>query len=412
GRALREILDERGALDPCTALRIASQIGEALEMLHHNGIIHGELGLESVLIVKDDDGTENPRLVGAELTAAHRTTIGLRLRDAVSLANLAPEQVELGQTTEATDVYALGRLLREMLTAKGMRDADGIRRQPTTIPLTINRIITTALDVRASERYPDISVMVNEIWGAHTELSEPKTRGRGVSPVPSSNERVRRLARSILGVGPAVVAAAIVVVVIAWAAMSDRISSHFRSAVPAPVQMSLPGDAGAASPAVNVSKPTPTLVPPAEVDQPNAPVTLPAVIETPSSASRPPVAGAPIAPEPARPPQPSLTSPRAPSTPRTQTTPLVRTERNIAADSRPPVDRPTTSDQRTPATTSRQESNVDSRGPTAVERRSAQPEQRPSVPTEQRGPAPVDQRSDPPVEGGDGSAIIDWLFKD
>src|SRR5262249_24139659 len=204
GRALREILDERGALDPCTALRIASQIGEALEMLHHNGIIHGELGLESVLIVKDDDGTENPRLVGAELTAAHRTTIGLRLRDAVSLANLAPEQVELGQTTEATDVYALGRLLREMLTAKGMRDADGIRRQPTTIPLTINRIITTALDVRASERYPDISVMVNEIWGAHTELSEPKTRGRGVSPVPSSNERVRRLARSILGVGPAV----------------------------------------------------------------------------------------------------------------------------------------------------------------------------------------------------------------
>src|SRR5262249_13989042 len=161
-----------------------------------------------------------------------------------------------GQTTEATDVHALGRLLREMLTANEMHESDGVRRQPPAIPLAVSRIITTALDLRPSERYPDISVMVNEIWGAHTELSEPKQRPRGQSPAPGISERALRIGRSIFGVGPAVAAAAIVVVVIAWAAMSDRIASHFRPAAPAPVHISVPGDAGASLSAADVSKPT------------------------------------------------------------------------------------------------------------------------------------------------------------
>ena len=54
---------------------------------------------------------ERIRLVGVELTAAYRTPIGLGLCDAFSLAYRAPEQIERGETTEATDVYALGMLL-------------------------------------------------------------------------------------------------------------------------------------------------------------------------------------------------------------------------------------------------------------------------------------------------------------
>ena len=43
GATLREVLDVRGALDPSTALRIASQVGEVLETLHHSRIVHGQL---------------------------------------------------------------------------------------------------------------------------------------------------------------------------------------------------------------------------------------------------------------------------------------------------------------------------------------------------------------------------------
>jgi serine/threonine protein kinase len=430
GRLLREALDERGALDPYTALRIASQVGEALEMLHQNGIVHGELGPESVLMVKDDDGTENPRLAGVELTAAHRTTIGLRLRSAASLAHLAPEQVESGQTTEAADIYALGWLLREMLTANTAREADGIRLAPLAIPPVIDRIITTALETRPGQRYPDISVMVNDIWGAHTELSEPRMRSRAVTPPPSANERARGIARSIVAVAPAVAAAAIVVAVIAWAAMSDRIASLLRPAAPAPAVTSAPVDGSAAPAAVDTGKSTLTLPPSTEASKPDAgkpsaPVAVPAVVETPASAPRPPVAEAPapVAPEPARPPQPTPTPPPPAAV---RKPPVARPERSTGVESRPAVERSTTSEPRGPTTAGRRESapteqrapsTAEPRVPATTEPRAAAPaEPRAAAPAEPRGPAATEQRAPASADqrGGesDGSAIIDWLLKD
>jgi len=436
GRLLRDVLDERGALDPYTALRIASQVGEALEMLHQNGIVHGEIGPESVLMVKDDDGTENPRLAGVELTAAHRTTIGLRLRSAAVLAHLAPEQVESGQTTEAADIYALGWLLREMLTANTVREADGIRLAPPAIPPVIDRIVTTALEPRPGQRYPDISVMVNDIWGAHTELSEPRMRSRAVSPPPSVNERAQGIARSIVAVAPAVAAAAIVVAVIAWAAMSDRIASLFRPAAPAPAVTSAPADS-AATPSVDVGKSTPTPPPSTEAakpeaGKPSAPAAAPAVVETPAPAPRPPVAEAPapVAPDAARPAQPSPTPPPPAAV---RKPPVARPERSTSVESRPAVERSTTSEQRGPTTARRESAPSEPRAPapaeprvpSTIEPRAAAPaeprapattDQRAPTPAEPRGPAATDQRAPAPADqrGGeaDGSAIIDWLLKD
>jgi serine/threonine protein kinase len=410
GRMLREVLEERGAFDPYTALRVASQIGEALEMLHHNGIIHGELGPESVLMMRDDDGTENPRLAGVELTASHRTTIWRRERDAGSLVYLAPEQVEFGQTTESSDVYALGRLLQELLSAKKVRDEAGLGLAPLAVPAVVARIIETALDSRPSHRYPDISVMVNEIWGAHTELSDSKGRPRAVKPLQSTSERRLRFHRSMLAVAPAIAAGAIVVVVLAWAAMSDRIASHFRPTVGGSAFTKASGEGSSTQAAAEASKPSASLP---------SPMTSPTLVEATSPPPRPATADTQVTAEVTHPQQtprpPAVTSPKQSSP-----TPAVRAERS-GLDPRPSMERPTTtaqqaSDQRA-ATPTQQRAP----GPVAGERRASTPteqrgpaatDQRSSKPTEQRSATPVEQRADPPVEGGDGSAIIDWLFKD
>jgi serine/threonine protein kinase len=179
GAPLREVLDARGAFDLYTALRIASRVGEALEALHRSRIIHGQLGPDSVLIVPNAYGREHVTLVGVELTAAYRTPIALRLREASSLSYRAPEQIERGETTEAADVYALGMLLRELLTAGRARETTGAQ---VALPPAIERIITTALDARPEHRYPDISVMVNDMWGAQAMLAESEPRGRFMKP--------------------------------------------------------------------------------------------------------------------------------------------------------------------------------------------------------------------------------------
>jgi serine/threonine-protein kinase len=176
GATLREVLDAGGPLAVATALRVAIRIGEALEALHHNRLLHGQLGPESVLMVNDG---ERIRLVGVELAAAHRTPIGLRLRDEFSLAYRAPEQIERGETTAATDVYALGMLLRQLLTA-GKASATGSPFAAAPLSPSIQRIITTALEARPVHRYPDVSVMLNDIWGAMAVLTDPESRPRSV----------------------------------------------------------------------------------------------------------------------------------------------------------------------------------------------------------------------------------------
>ena len=352
GTTLREVLDARGALDPATALRITSQVGEALETLHHDRIIHGQLGPDSVLIVRDNDGMEHVTLVGVEMTAAYRTTIGLRLRDASPPAYLAPEQVEHGETTEATDQYALGMLLREVLTADAPGETPGARTATPVLPPAIERIITTALDVRPEHRYPDISVMVNDMWGAQAVLAPPESRPRSVKPPANTRRRSRpRRAHFTLRIATVIATAGIVALVV-WAALSDRIVSRFRARVTAPSVTAVPVDPAAIPLSVH---PLPT---------------EPPAVPSPASAARdetsmPPESRAAKDASTAEGPVPPAAKPRP--------APVAVRQERVA----------------TPVVVDRPRRPVESRAP--AER-----------------PARMDQRG---TDAGDGSAIIDWLLK-
>ena len=394
GATLREVLDARGPLFPSTALRIASRIGEALEALHHSKIIHGELGPESVLIVPDAYGTEHVTLVGVELTAAHRTPIGLRLHEAAPYR--APEQIERGETTEAADVYALGMLLRELLTAVW---APGTTDAPPTLPPGTERIITTALEARPEDRYSELSVMVNDLWGAQAALAEPEPRVRPLkprSPVairsrPSRFPLPLRIAGAIATGG--------VIAVIVWFAFSGRIVSHFRARVTAPALSVAPVErslisppaqpipiepAGAPSSAATAPPGETSTRPESQPAKDASPVEEPAsVVATPAPAPAPAPAPPAVRPERAKPPA---------------TAPVVVDRPHSPVESRPPAERPATANR--PVT----DAGERAKAPVVVDR--------PRSPVESRAPAERPATANQPVrDTGDGSAIIDWLLE-
>ena len=347
GATLREVLDARGAFDLYTALRIASRVGEALEALHHSRIIHGQLRPDSVLIVPDAYGREQVTLVGVELTAAYRTPIGLRLREASSLSYRAPEQIERGETTEAADVYALGMLLRELLTAGRARETTGAQ---VALPPAIERIITTALDARPEHRYPDISVMVNDMWGAQAMLagSEP---GRSVKPRSPVEVRPRPRRSHILRIAAAVVTGGVVAVAV-WIASSDRIVSRFRARVTTPAATAVPVEQSTTPPPVH---PLPTEPPDAPSSSSAAPVETSMRVESHAVKDVSPVE------EP------------APPVAKPQPAPVVVRQERVTA---PVIGG------------------------------------RPRSPVESRAPAERPARMEQPVkDAGDGSAIIDWLLE-
>jgi serine/threonine-protein kinase len=351
GRSLREVLAERGTLGFHEGLRLAIEVGEALETLHRGGIVYGELRPESVLLVPGESGRQAAKLVGSELTAAHRTAEGLGRRDNTIVAYLAPEQLERAETSEAADIYALGLLILELLT--GHRPDGGGARGAAEVPPSVARIVAKALEEAPGRRYSSISLMVNDMWTAESATRPSPQRAAGFA----ARRRTRRRMLTDVAMAIALVGGLILIGVTSWVVRADR-QAH--------------NGAPDAEPVVAASPVAPTLAHPAPPAAVAAPPTLAPVPPTPA-----PVAPAlePVAPAPSSPPAfaPSLPPRGEP----------VRAEAARVREERPPSARPAVVG-------------------TAVRA------PRPVAPSPERPPS-ADQPST--AVGGDGAAIVDWLLK-
>ncbi|MEU9311570.1 Stk1 family PASTA domain-containing Ser/Thr kinase [Streptomyces sp. NPDC048256] len=121
GCTLRDVLRERGALQPRAALDILEPVLAALGAAHRAGFVHRDMKPENVLI--GDDG----RVKVADFGLVRSVDTVTSTTGAVlgTVAYLAPEQIEQpGATDPRVDVYACGVVLYEMLTGEKPHDGD------------------------------------------------------------------------------------------------------------------------------------------------------------------------------------------------------------------------------------------------------------------------------------------------
>ena len=115
GNTLKDIIKEKGALNPNTAVQITIRILSALQHAHDNGIIHRDIKPQNVLV------NTNGHIKVADFGIARITnTKTISKKDMVlgSVHYSSPEQARGSVVEETSDIYSTGIVLYEMLTGR------------------------------------------------------------------------------------------------------------------------------------------------------------------------------------------------------------------------------------------------------------------------------------------------------
>lgn len=144
GASLHHVLAREGPLDLRRALRIASQICQALSATHAVGIIHRDLKPGNVMLVPRKGEAGETDFVKVLDFGLARLDVGeaalTRAGDLIgTLLYMAPEQGQGQPATPSIDVYAVGEMLYEMLTKKlpHQESSDILARKATADPVPI-----------------------------------------------------------------------------------------------------------------------------------------------------------------------------------------------------------------------------------------------------------------------------------
>ncbi len=149
GRTLKQLIGEEAPLDPVRAIDLVCEILKAVRFAHRRGVIHRDLKPHNV-IVDESDHAKVTDFGIARAGASDMTETGSILGTA---QYLSPEQAQGLAVSPSSDLYSVGVILYELLTARVPFDAEAavtvaikhVSEAPVA-PRTINPMIPAELE--------------------------------------------------------------------------------------------------------------------------------------------------------------------------------------------------------------------------------------------------------------------------
>jgi serine/threonine-protein kinase len=192
GRSVKDILDRGEKIPLAVAVEIIRQAAEALDFAHRHGVVHRDVKPGNLMLTRE--GAVKITDFGiARVDQTARTRTGILVG---SPGYMSPEQL-LGKPVDGrSDVFSLGAVLYELVTARGPFDADrredvftlmnnitNRQQDPPSkldpkVPPSLDAIVERALKKKPGERYPSAGEMAAELravadWDARPVPGEP-----------------------------------------------------------------------------------------------------------------------------------------------------------------------------------------------------------------------------------------------
>ncbi|QRI52425.1 Stk1 family PASTA domain-containing Ser/Thr kinase [Clostridium botulinum] len=175
GKTLKELIVEKGKIDPKETVRISKQIASALVCAHRNNIIHRDIKPHNILVTKE--GIVKVTDFGIA-KASNSATITNSSKVMGSAHYFSPEQAKGSFVDSRTDIYSLGIVMYEMLVGKVPFDGESpvsvavkhIQNEVVApkeiddkIPESLNSLVLKCLEKNPVKRYQTIKNLEEDL---------------------------------------------------------------------------------------------------------------------------------------------------------------------------------------------------------------------------------------------------------
>ena len=201
GQTVHAKLKQSGKLSPKVACDIMFQTADAVRFIHSRAIVHGDVKTENIFLVRT---TVQRRLV--KLLDFGLARPDLKRIDGIdgTPESLAPERISGAPASPASDIYALGIVLFELLTGNlpFVGDLQTIFKKHCDVPVPPPSLLVEDLDARAdalvaratakapAQRHPDVQAFMYELRALMGMLGmDAASRRRAVAPDAARERR-------------------------------------------------------------------------------------------------------------------------------------------------------------------------------------------------------------------------------
>jgi serine/threonine protein kinase len=271
GVDLEHLIESGQPLSLQARLDIIIDVLTGLAFAHKRGIVHRDIKPANIRV--GEDGRAKIMDFGvAHLASSSMTSTGSILG---TPTYMAPEQITEGKTSPATDIFATGGVLYQILTQMKPFDAPTLQNlffkiitekpRPVSelvpgLPPALDRIVLKAMAKEPSERYASALEMANDLTSVRSKLSGPSypasvsLSASVASAIELSRKHSQTRARNLAFAGAGAIAA-VALIAIAWTRYSQSGSAKLEAAdKPAPVVTQAPPPVVSAEPPVTIAR--------------------------------------------------------------------------------------------------------------------------------------------------------------